>query len=194
MAFWFHKRHWMKHLDFFELLVGIQGVNSVLPIDTKLEMKFVGTLLISNDPSTCTGCRQDPFAGLLQLLGSPVNRAYLAACFKWSKMLYIYTMLGGAPMANDYRNSPEGAFAQGMEGSVATQSSLHGERHYAVAEIAELWNLSVDKVRELFADEPGVLVIGRQRPFRRRPYLTLRIPQSVAQRVHARLSGGERFR
>lgn len=42
-----------------------------------------------------------------------------------------------------------------MGASLATQSSLHAERHYAVAEIAERWNLSVDKVRELFADEPG---------------------------------------
>jgi hypothetical protein len=97
-------------------------------------------------------------------------------------------------MPNDYRNSAGGSFVQGMEGTVATQSSLHAERHYAVAEIAEMWNLSVDKVRELFADEPGVLVIGKRRPFRRRPYLTLRIPQSVVERVHARLSGGERFR
>jgi hypothetical protein len=74
-------------------------------------------------------------------------------------------------MPNDYRNSAGGSFVQRMDGTVATQSSLHAERHYAVAEIAEMWNLSVDKIRELFADEPGVLVIGERRPFRRRPYL-----------------------
>ena len=32
-------------------------------------------------------------------------------------------------MANDYRNSPEGAFVQGMEGSVATRSSLHDGKY-----------------------------------------------------------------
>jgi hypothetical protein len=45
-------------------------------------------------------------------------------------------------MPNDYRNSAGGSFVQGMEGTVATQSSLHAERHYAVAEIAEMWNTS----------------------------------------------------
>ena len=34
------------------------------------------------------------------------------------------------------------------------------ERHYAVIEVAEMWNLSPDKVREIFQHEPGVLVIG----------------------------------
>jgi len=31
-----------------------------------------------------------------------------------------------------------------------------------VAEIAAQWNLSTDKVRELFQNEPGVLVIGER--------------------------------
>jgi hypothetical protein len=61
------------------------------------------------------------------------------------------------------------------------------ERHYAVAEIAAMWNLSTDKVRDLFEEEPGVLVIGR-RNHRKRRYVTLRIPESVAERVHSRLS------
>jgi hypothetical protein len=47
-------------------------------------------------------------------------------------------------------------------------------------------------IRELFIDEPGVIMIGQ--PSRRegrtlkRSYYTLRIPESVAVRVHARLS------
>jgi hypothetical protein len=97
-------------------------------------------------------------------------------------------------MATGYHDGAEGPSVQEIGASVASESSLHAERHYAVAEIAAMWNLSVDKVRELFADEPGVLVIGRRRPFRRRPYLTLRIPQSVAERVHAKLSSGQRLR
>ena len=33
------------------------------------------------------------------------------------------------------------------------ETSVHIERHYAVTEIAEMWNLSPDKVRELFENE-----------------------------------------
>jgi hypothetical protein len=62
------------------------------------------------------------------------------------------------------------------------------ERHYAVGEIAEMWNLSMDKVRRLFEEEPGVLVIGQRFSRRKRRYVTLRIPQSVLERVHTRLS------
>lgn len=68
------------------------------------------------------------------------------------------------------------------------ESSVHAERHYAVTEIAEMWNLSADKVRELFGEEPGVLVIGEQDRRQKRRYVTLRIPQSVVERVHLRLS------
>ena len=68
------------------------------------------------------------------------------------------------------------------------QSPALVERHYAVTEIAEMWNLSADKVRELFVDEQGVLVIGERSPRRKRRYITLRIPQSVLERVHRRLS------
>jgi hypothetical protein len=68
------------------------------------------------------------------------------------------------------------------------ETSVHIQRHYAVTEIAEMWSLSADKVRELFEDEPGVLVIGERSPRHKRRYITLRIPQSVLERVHRRLS------
>jgi hypothetical protein len=68
------------------------------------------------------------------------------------------------------------------------ETSVHIERHYAVAEIAEMWNLSPDKVRELFENEPGVLVIGERSPRHKRRYVTLRVPQKVLERVHHRLS------
>jgi len=68
------------------------------------------------------------------------------------------------------------------------ETSVHIERHYAVTEIAEMWNLSPDKVREIFEVEPGVLVIGDRSPRHKRRYVTLRIPHSVLQRVHRRLS------
>lgn len=66
-------------------------------------------------------------------------------------------------------------------------ASIMAERHYAPEELGGLWNLSSDTVRRLFDREPGVLVIERTRNGRRR-YRTLRIPESVAERVHRRLS------
>lgn len=33
-------------------------------------------------------------------------------------------------------------------------------RHYSVGELAEMWNLSPNKVREMFQHEPGVLAIA----------------------------------
>src|SRR5260370_37874389 len=68
------------------------------------------------------------------------------------------------------------------------ETSVHIERHYAVTEIAEMWNLSPDKVRELFEKEPGVLVLGQRSPRHKRRYVTLRIPQTVVERVHSHLS------
>jgi len=68
------------------------------------------------------------------------------------------------------------------------QSPLHMERHFSVAEIAALWNLSADKVREIFEHEAGVVKIGNAHPYRKRRYITLRVPHSVVERVHVRLS------
>ncbi len=66
--------------------------------------------------------------------------------------------------------------------------SAIGERHYTVDEIAEAWKLSRDKVRRLFEKEPDVLVLQKENKARRRQcYRTLRIPQSVAERVYRRL-------
>lgn len=62
------------------------------------------------------------------------------------------------------------------------------ERHYTVAEIAEMWQLSVDAVRRLFRSEPGVLILGRNVRARKRAYTTMRIPQSVLEQVHKRIS------
>jgi hypothetical protein len=61
-------------------------------------------------------------------------------------------------------------------------------RHYSVTQLAELWNLSPNKVREMFQHEPGVMAIGEPRPRfgRRRGKVTLRIPESVAERVYRR--------
>jgi hypothetical protein len=62
------------------------------------------------------------------------------------------------------------------------------EKHYTPAELAELWGVSVQTVRDLFKDEDGVLKLGSDGTRNRRAYKTLRIPHSVAERVHTRLS------
>lgn len=49
------------------------------------------------------------------------------------------------------------------------------ERHFTIAEVAAMWNLSDEFVRQLVRDEPGVTEWVRQRPGRRR-YRVLRIP------------------
>jgi len=65
---------------------------------------------------------------------------------------------------------------------------LMAEKHYAPDELAELWGVSTETIRSIFRDEPGVLKIGSTGSRHRRGYITLRIPQEVAERVHRRLS------
>jgi len=64
------------------------------------------------------------------------------------------------------------------------------ERHYTVAQVAELWNWSEKRVREVFRDEPGVLQtqLRTLRPRKIRQNVSLRIPESVLLRVHERMS------
>jgi hypothetical protein len=59
------------------------------------------------------------------------------------------------------------------------------EKHYTVVEVAELWQVNVNTIRSIFADVPGVLRIGHGETLHKRSYVTLRIPQSVLDRVHA---------
>jgi hypothetical protein len=61
------------------------------------------------------------------------------------------------------------------------------ERHYSVAEVASLWNLSEDSIRRLFRDKPGVLKLDSPERLRKRGYCVLRIPESVVQKIHAEL-------
>jgi hypothetical protein len=68
------------------------------------------------------------------------------------------------------------------------ENVVPAERHYAVIEVAEMWHLSPDKVREIFEHEPGMLVLGDRNPRHKRRYLTLRIPHAVLLRVHKRLA------
>jgi hypothetical protein len=70
----------------------------------------------------------------------------------------------------------------------ANATGVFGERHWTVAQVAEIWNLSKDAVRRMFQNEPGVLVLGNRLSGHKRRYTTLRIPQSVLERVHQRCS------
>lgn len=62
------------------------------------------------------------------------------------------------------------------------------ERHFSPDQIGEMWGLSTDSVRRIFEREPGVLIIERDPSHKARRYRTLRIPQSVAERVHRRMA------
>jgi hypothetical protein len=87
--------------------------------------------------------------------------------------------------------STQGLTAEESQYSALPANGLKpsAERHFSVAEIAEIWQLSRDAVTKLFQNEPGVLVLGDTNPRRRkRKYLTLRISQSVLERVHGRYS------
>lgn len=74
--------------------------------------------------------------------------------------------------------------------SVGTDPSvcdLALEKHYSVWELAQLWRLSEKTIRRMFIDEPGVVKWGHEERRFKRAYMTLRIPESVVQRVHRRL-------
>ena len=88
------------------------------------------------------------------------------------------------------RSSPGARASTEKDITTGDNFASFGERHCTVAEIAEMWNLSSDAVRRLFCNEPGVLILGSPARGTKRRYTTLRIPQSVLDRVHRRLSFG----
>jgi hypothetical protein len=112
-----------------------------------------------------------------------------------------------SPRRADWTDSPADAFARArpkpakavlLTSSTTTEraTSSPGEgagpesafqRHYTVEDLSALWNVSEDFVRRLFLCEPGVVVFYKHRPGRR-VYRTLRIPESVAVRVHRRMT------
>ena len=59
------------------------------------------------------------------------------------------------------------------------------EHHFTPKELAAIWNLDETTVRRLVQDEPGVLKLGKaKRRDGKRDYISLRVPRSVAMRVH----------
>ena len=60
------------------------------------------------------------------------------------------------------------------------------ETHYTLKQIAEKWGCDDETVRQTFIDEDGVLILGEQtRNDGKRAYLTIRVPESVLNRVYA---------
>ena len=94
------------------------------------------------------------------------------------------------PMNDRASGWPHARTGNALSEGVGAEKPLRiDERHYSVVELAELWNLSPDTIRKLFENEPGVLVLGENSTkLGKRRYTTLRIPESVAARVHRRLS------
>lgn len=63
------------------------------------------------------------------------------------------------------------------------------QENFTVAEVAEMLSLSVETIRRLFKDEPGVLKMkNASGPTGRRRYMTLRIPAAVVERVRRKNS------
>jgi hypothetical protein len=67
-------------------------------------------------------------------------------------------------------------------------SLLVKDRHWSVMEVAEQWGISTDLVRDIFKDEDGVLIVERPGTRTKRSYSTMRIPESVLERVYNQLS------
>jgi hypothetical protein len=73
------------------------------------------------------------------------------------------------------------------EGSAAGEPEF-AVRHYSPAELGQLWSLSVETIRRMFEREPGVLIFENPDKGSERRRRTMRIPESVAERVYRRLS------
>jgi hypothetical protein len=69
----------------------------------------------------------------------------------------------------------------------AMEEPAPAEQHFTAAEVAAIWNLNVETIRRIFQNEPGVMVLQSPTKKGKRPYKTIRIPQSVLERVHRRL-------
>jgi hypothetical protein len=70
-------------------------------------------------------------------------------------------------------------------------TGVHDEPHYSPSYWAKKWGFSENFIRQRFRDEPGVIKIVRPEDLKtkKRAYVTLKIPTSVAIRVHERLHG-----
>jgi hypothetical protein len=61
------------------------------------------------------------------------------------------------------------------------------EQHFTPKELAAIWHVAPNTIRALFEGEDGVLIFGQPETRSHRRHLSMRIPASVAARVHRRL-------
>ena len=93
----------------------------------------------------------------------------------------------GIPMSRFARKPASYSSAFGAPIAEVTSIDLSREKHYSIAEVAKLWDLSEKTIRRMFEREPGVLCWGKSETRFRRGYRTLRIPETVMLRVHRQL-------
>ncbi len=86
-----------------------------------------------------------------------------------------------------------GAAAQTSKETAKAETSAAFEQHYKVAELAKLWKLSYGAVLNRAKDMPGVIRIGKLTS-RKRTHVTISIPRSVAEQLHAELTQNEALR
>lgn len=92
-------------------------------------------------------------------------------------------------MSSFPRKPVESAGVFGNVGNASGLGSLDlaSEKHYSIIEISKLWALSQKTVRKIFENEPGVILWGSEETRHKRGYRTLRVPETVLQRVHRKL-------
>ena len=62
------------------------------------------------------------------------------------------------------------------------------EKFFSPSELADAWGVDIETIRYVFRAEPGAVEFDRRVSEPQRSRSTLRIPQSVAVRIHRRLS------
>jgi hypothetical protein len=70
---------------------------------------------------------------------------------------------------------------------MASPDLSFAERHYRIGELAELWKLGRETVRLLVKDDPGVIKIKQGR---KKAHTTYSVPESIAAKIHTRLTSG----
>lgn len=87
------------------------------------------------------------------------------------------------------RESTDQRFFEQETAPRVTARRLSEERHYTPQELAAMWHLSPATIRKLVRNEAGVLRLqGMGSACGKRSYTTFSIPESVALRIHERLT------
>lgn len=97
-------------------------------------------------------------------------------------------MLDTATALEQLRRSPKFREWGKLRLSDLEQSQIATDKHYTPSEVGKLWGVSVDLVRDIFKDEDGVLIVDRPGTRTKRSYSTMRIPESILERVYNQLS------